>query len=152
MRVMLTEQSGEGEGDFSPQYILEGIGWDVQNLCILKQEAWRAGFPERWGGATGCRRHSDRMAPRGTGSSRAQEWRPVERTLRLPTAGLPLGASCPSKIQETAALQRQILLSLFAQSSCSQRQPAGDSHGAFPLGTLPLTSQLSGDTGPGGQS
>lgn len=36
MRVTLTEQSGEGDGDFSPQYFLEGVGWEVQNPCILE--------------------------------------------------------------------------------------------------------------------
>lgn len=84
------------------------------------------------------------MAPWGTGSSRAQEWRPVEDTLWLLTAGLPLGASCPLSIQETAALQRRTLLSKTARWGQPRGLPTGHSAPHLPAewGTLGLGAVL----------
>lgn len=100
--------------------------------------------------STGAAPLRGRMAPRGTGSSRAQEWRPVEHTRWLLTAGLPLGASCPSNIQETAALQRRIPLSLSAQSSCSQTARWGQPRGLATGHSAPHLPAEGGTLGLGG--
>lgn len=45
MRGEFREHSGDGDGDFSPQNILEGIGWEV-GTSYSRQEAWRTGLSE----------------------------------------------------------------------------------------------------------
>lgn len=86
MRVKLREQSGEGDGDFSLQYILEGMGWEVGTSA----------FSSRRPGGRGSALRLLRFSPG------LREWRPLKQTHTLCLCrrdangdGLPLGPSCP---------------------------------------------------------
>lgn len=74
MRGEFREHSGDGDGDFSPQNILEGIGWEV-GTSYSRQEAWRTGLSE-------CLAQGPHGRLAQTPSVRLgqPEWRPMEAT------------------------------------------------------------------------
>lgn len=59
-----------GDGDFSPQNILEGIGWEV-GTSYSRQEAW-------WTGLSECLAHRDHLAAWHRPRPGQPAWRPME--------------------------------------------------------------------------